>query len=212
MNDMTIAILPKSDQLNADDLFGGAKTFTIKSATVDASADQMVSVYFHGHKNKPYKPCKSMCRVMARVWGMDTAKYAGHSLTLYRDPSVKFGGVEVGGIRIRAMSGITKTITMGLALAKGRFVSFTVLPLAQAGQVNPTDLLKRAGEAADRGLDAYKAFHTGLTPAEKASLSSAHEGFKKRATEKDMQAVQAPPIDEEMQPPALMEGATEAPI
>src|SRR5262245_29461840 len=106
MTDMRSVIIPKSDQLNADDLISGPRTVTIASVSVRPGTEQPVAISFDGDGGKPYKPCKSMCRVMVAMWGPDAKEYAGHSMTLYRDPKVKWAGLEVGGIRISHMSHI----------------------------------------------------------------------------------------------------------
>lgn len=135
MIDMTQTILAKSDQLNADDLFGGSITVKITKVGL-ASAEQPIAVNYEGDNNKPYYPCKSMRRVMVHVWGKDGNKYVGRSLTLYRDEKVVFGGAAVGGIRISHMSDISEPITMSLTASKKSKKPFTVLPL---GDVKPVE-------------------------------------------------------------------------
>lgn len=131
MNDMTQTIKPKSDQLNADDLIGGPLTIKITKVTVIPDAPQQpVFMHFEGDNGKPYKPCKSMCRVLVHNWGADANKYVGRSLTLYRDESVVFGGVKVGGIRISHMTHIDAAVTMALTATRASRKPFTVKPLA----------------------------------------------------------------------------------
>jgi hypothetical protein len=127
---MSAAIVPKSDQINADDLIAGPMTITITGVKI-ASTEQPVSVSFEG-SNKFYRPCKSMCRVMVSAWGPDSSKYAGRSLTLYCDPSVKWGGMAVGGIRISHMSHIEGPMVMPLTVTKGSRKAYTVQPLVVA--------------------------------------------------------------------------------
>ena len=125
---MRATIIPKSDQINADDLIG--RTLTVKITDVSiAAGEQPVTVHFEGDNGKPYKPGKSMCRVMVHLWGDDANKYVGRSMTLYRDPDVRFGGLTVGGIRISHMSHIESKVTMALTETKGRKAAFTVQPL-----------------------------------------------------------------------------------
>jgi hypothetical protein len=128
MNDMASTIIPKSDQLNADDLIAGPITVKITKVTI-ASGEQPISIHFEGDNGKPYKACKSMCRVMVTTWGADSKKYVGRSMTLYRDPTVKWAGMEVGGIRISHMSDIDNNITMALTATKGSRKPYTVKPL-----------------------------------------------------------------------------------
>ncbi len=132
MNDMTLTVVPKSDQINADDLIGGPRTITITRMAIDPTTEQPVSVFFDGDNGKPYKACKSMRRVMIRAWGPDASKYVGQSMTIYCDPNVMFGGMKVGGIRISHMTGIDDTLTVALTATKAKRALFTVRPLVIA--------------------------------------------------------------------------------
>jgi hypothetical protein len=127
---MLATIVPKSDQLNADDLIGRDLTMRITDVKIRAGQEQPVSISFEGDNGKPYKPCKSMCRVMVAAWGPDAAKYKGRYMTLRRDPTVTWAGLEVGGIRISHMSDIDSAMTMALTMTKAKKKPFTVKPLA----------------------------------------------------------------------------------
>jgi hypothetical protein len=133
MNDMSATIIPKSDQISADDLIAGPVTITISGVTI-SPGEQPVIVKFDGDNGRPYKPCKSMCRLMVHCWGADAKNYIGRSMTLYRDPDVKWGGLAVGGIRISHMTAITSPITIALTETKGRKKPFVVKPLAMPKQ------------------------------------------------------------------------------
>lgn len=131
MIDMSATIAPKSDQLNADDLIGGPRTITVTKVTANPSApEQPISIYFEGDNGKPYKPCKSMRRVMVFAWGKDATAYAGRSMTLYRDPETQFGGLKVGGTRISHMSHIDGKLVMALTATKGNKRAYEVKVLA----------------------------------------------------------------------------------
>ena len=138
MNDMRAVIIPKSDQMNADDLLGGPITITVARVEIRPGTEQPVSIYFDGDNNKPYKPCKSMARVMVNCWGPDANAYVGRSMTLYCDPKVMWGGVAIGGIRISHLSHIEGTQTMALTATKGSRKPFTVKPLAPDKPVETT--------------------------------------------------------------------------
>lgn len=127
--DLRPTIAPKSDQLNADDLIGQTKTITITGVRLCGEPDQPVAVHFEGDGGKPYKPGKSMRRVLVKVWGDDASKFVGRRLTLYRDDNVKFGGMNVGGIRISHMSDIDRDIAMVLTESKAKRQPFIVKPL-----------------------------------------------------------------------------------
>ena len=143
MIDLRGTIKPKSDQLNADDLIGGPVTIRITGVSV-GDGEQPVSISFEGDGGKPFKPGKSMRRVLVNLWGPDGATYVGRSLTLYRDEQVVFGGVEVGGIRISHMSHLQRETTMALTATKAKRKPFTVRPLVVE---KPTDKAAIAVEA-----------------------------------------------------------------
>ena len=130
MTDLSKTIDPKSDQMNADDLIAGPKTIKItKVSACPGSAEQPIAIYFEGDNGKPYKPCKSMRRVMVNIWGADGGEYVGLSMTLYRDDKVVFGGLAVGGIRISHMSNIDRDVTLVLTASKASRKPFVVKPL-----------------------------------------------------------------------------------
>jgi hypothetical protein len=127
--DMSAFVVPKSDQLNADDLIGGPRTITIAKVSGTGNGDQPVAVYFEGDGGKPFKPCKSMRRVMIAAWGPNAAEYAGRSMTIYCDPEVAFGGMKVGGIRISHMSHIERALNLALTVTKAKRAPYIVKPL-----------------------------------------------------------------------------------
>lgn len=131
-DDMRSVIVPKSDQQNADDFISGPRTIKITGVAIQGGQEQPVAISFEGDSGKPYKPCKSMSRVLVASWGPDAKAYIGRSLTLYRDPTIKWGGLEVGGIRISHMSDIDTAMTMALTATKGSRKPFTVKPLARS--------------------------------------------------------------------------------
>jgi len=108
INDIGPTLAAKSDQLNAADLMGGPAIVTITDVKVNAS-DQPVSVHLAGDR-QPYKPCLSMRRVLARIYGESSKAWIGHSLTLYCDSEVTWGGKAVGGIRISHATGVDSHI------------------------------------------------------------------------------------------------------
>lgn len=127
-NDMTGVITPKSDQWNFDDFLAGPMTFTVTGVKVKSGQEQPVEMSLKGTP-KFYRPCKSMARVLVAAWGADSSQYVGRSLTLYGDPKVKWGGMEVGGIRISHMSDIAETMTMALTVTRANKKPYTVKPL-----------------------------------------------------------------------------------
>lgn len=126
--DMSAVIVPKSDQINADDFLSGPKTFRISGKPViSPGADQPVTIPLEG--SKPWRPCKSMSRLLVAAWGPDASQYVGRILTLYCDPKVKWGGMEVGGIRVSHMSHIDSDLVVALTQTKGKKAPTRVKPL-----------------------------------------------------------------------------------
>lgn len=178
--DLSQTIAPKSDQLNADDLIAGPRTFTIEKVA-RGNAEQPVNIHLVESPGRPWKPSKSMRRVLVAAWGPDGDKYAGGSVTLYRNPDIKFGGDVVGGIEISHMTGIPKPLKLALTVTRGKKRSHTVQPLTAP---EPTftvpklatedeyreHWLKRRGEGASKAeLDAiHAAANTTNTPEESA--------------------------------------------
>ena len=151
MNDMSHVIVPKSDQLNSDDLLTTTRTIKVTKVEIRPGTEQPVSIFFEGDNGKPWKCCKSMARVIVRAWGKYTEAYVGRSLTLYRDDKVKFGGMEVGGIRISHMSDIAETLIMPLTVSRASKKMFTVKPLVASdspkSQPEPTADTSKIDEA-----------------------------------------------------------------
>lgn len=127
--DLSKTIIPKSDQLNADDLIAGSKTIRIRDIKMTDDESQSVSIYFHGDNNKPFKPCKSVRRLLVQLWGANGLEFIGKRLTLFRDETVKWAGVEAGGIRVSHASHIEKPTRVLVTTAKNKRMPITVEPL-----------------------------------------------------------------------------------
>lgn len=122
---------PTSDQLDAIDLYhSGPRTFTITRVDYKAGAEQPIVVHL-AEFPRPWKPGKSMRRVLMGIWGGDEQAYVGRRVTLFYEPRVKFGGKEVGGSRISHMSHIDKQMSVPLIISKGQSATYTVKPLVE---------------------------------------------------------------------------------
>lgn len=171
MNDMAQAVVAKSDQLNADDLMGGPITVRVRDTRVSDSGEQRVSILYDGDNNKPWKPCKSMCRVLVSAWGPDSKKYIGKYITLFRDADVLWGGVKVGGIRISHMSDIGSDNTTPLTVTRGTKKAYLVKPLKPAGESQEIIDLRRGGELmAKKGVESFKKWWVDLGPEKQNKL------------------------------------------
>lgn len=129
--DIAATTAPWSDQQNFDDYSAGARTVTISEVRA-GSTEQPVELHLAEFPGRPYKPSKSMRRVLVAAWGSDGESYVGRRMTLVGDPSVKFGGSVVGGIKIAALSDLDKRLTVSLTVAKGKRAPHTVDPLPDA--------------------------------------------------------------------------------
>jgi len=195
MIDIRPTLIAKSDQLNADDMIAGPMTITITDVRLLEAADQPVAVHWEGGEGRPFKPCKSMRRVMAKVWGEDGKAFIGQRMTLYRDDKVRFGADAVGGIRISHMSGIDREATMALMVTRGKRAPYTVKPLVpdkgeQPRAIDLRTILAEGREAALRGSMALTAWWGRLSRDEKAAAKpTLDKQLKPIATAADQSAM-----------------------
>lgn len=187
--DLTDTLAAKSDQLNADDLIGREIIVQVLGVVKLAKAgptDQPIIISISGG-HQPWKPCKTMRRVLVAAWGGDGSQYIGRWLALFRDPGVRFGKDEVGGIRIRAMSHIPKRVVISLAVAQGKKAVHTIDIL------KPPSLMP---QSLDEHVEAYRACVSmddhaaleaarmqvwpGLSKTDKAKLKDASDAAKTR--------------------------------
>lgn len=145
--DLTESIAPRSDQVNADDLIAGPITYTIREV-VGGKAEQPFD-FLLVETDRAYRPSKTMRRVIVNAWGSEAANYAGRRLTLYREPSIKFGGQTVGGIRISHMSHIDGRVEVMAQTTRGKRERFIVEPLPDAAPLSRIDELKAEWRTAD---------------------------------------------------------------
>lgn len=130
--DLRPTIVPKSDQLNSEQLLAGPMTIRVSGVTVTTNAEQPVTIHYEGDDGRPYKPCKTMRKVLILAWGHDGSEWTGKSMTLFNDPAVKFGGQSVGGIRISHVSHIDRDIAVALTATKGKKTLHTIKALKTA--------------------------------------------------------------------------------
>lgn len=119
---------PKSDQLNYDDVASVAAIITVTEVRA-GSSEQPVEIHNAEYPGRPYKPNKSMRRVLVAAWGPEASKYVGRRIEVYGDPTVKWAGEAVGGIRIRSLSHIDKPVKIHLTTTRGKRSPTTVQPL-----------------------------------------------------------------------------------
>lgn len=126
--DLAQSIEPNSQQVNAEDLLTGSRTVTI-TAVEKGTAEQPVFIHLAEFEGRTYRPGKSMRRVFVAAWGQDSSAYIGRKLTIYNDPTIRFGKDLTGGIRISHMSELATTLTVALTVTRGKRAPFVVQPL-----------------------------------------------------------------------------------
>ncbi len=173
ISDLRATIVPKSDQLNSEQLLSGPMTVTVTDVSI-GSDDQPLIIHHDKDKQRPFKPCKTMRKLLIFAWGEDGRKWPGQSMTLFNDPNVRFGGAEVGGIRISHMTGIERTVQISLTATKGKKALHTVQPLKIAA---PSDSLGNAIDKAQNIEQCKSAFETAYKSTRDAA---ARASFKSR--------------------------------
>lgn len=173
--DITKSTEPRSDQQNYDDYIAGPKTVTVKEVK-KGNTEQPVEIHLVEYPGRPFKPSKSMRRVLVAAWGPEASAYAGRKLTLYGDPTIRFGGQEVGGIRIAALSHITEPLHVHLTVTRGKRAPFTVQPLDLSGRDWLAELSKltTADEIAALGTEARA---SGASAEVMAKLTAAYQAL-----------------------------------
>ena len=135
--DISESLAANSAQQNYDEFLAGPKTVTV-SEVKKGSAEQPVEVHLVEFPGKPFKPAKSVRRVLAAAWGTDASAWAGRRLTIYGDPEVRYAGKAVGGLRVSHVSHIDKPVTVALTVTRGKREPFTVKPLAAPTPYTPS--------------------------------------------------------------------------
>lgn len=151
--DLSDSIIAKSDQMDYSDFIAGPRTATITEVRPGPSTEQPVEIML-AEFDRPWRPAKSMRRVLVAAWGSDSNNYIGRRMTLFGDPSVKWGGIAIGGIRLSHVSHITKPLSIALTESKGKRKLFTVDPLPDAP--DPLAIPERVLVAAPEAIEAGK--------------------------------------------------------
>jgi len=179
VSDLRDTIIPKSDQLNADQLVAGPITITVTDVARGANADQPLTIHYDGEDGRPFKPCKTVRKILLFAWGDDGRQWVGRSMTLFCDPEVKWAGVKVGGIRVSHMSHIQGDIQISLASTRGKKDAHIIRKLVAVKQepaphaVNYDALRESLNLSATHGMDALRDAWSQLTPTEKKELGGA---------------------------------------
>jgi hypothetical protein len=163
--DIAFAIVPKSDQINADDLIAGPIVVRLGRCKAVKVGEQPVEIDIEdvtGTFRKPWRPCKTMLRLMTEAWqSSDADTWRGRYVRLVRDPSVRFGGSEVGGIRVSGLSDIPGNMTAQVTVSKGKRAPYRVEKLTPPAPASTSTAAQRATDSDP--LAGFRAHLTRLT-------------------------------------------------
>ncbi|UTN91534.1 hypothetical protein SEA_PERIWINKLE_80 [Gordonia phage Periwinkle] len=156
--DLSETIAPKSDQLNAEDLLTGPRIVTVTEVRRGSAEQPVEIVTAEFGPGRPFKPSKTVRRILVAAWGAEASAYPGRRMMLYRDPEVRFGGSAVGGIRVSALSHIDKKLTVALTVTRGRRAPYVVEPLPVSFKPIPESFVAKVEAGGLSVEDETKAF------------------------------------------------------
>ena len=172
--DITDALAPKSDQLDAVELVN-PRTFTIDTGSRLGTREgaTVAEIRLVGFP-RVWRPSKGMLDVLAKCWGTDGKAWAGRSVTLYNDPEVTFGKDKVGGIRISHLSHIDGPVTV-MIRGRGqgaRKIAWPVKPLTVAAPPPPPAAMTLEDVAATTDTDTLRTAWQGSPPDVRAAIEA----------------------------------------
>jgi hypothetical protein len=193
LDDVSDTIVPKSDQLNSEQLISGPMTFTITNVSRGSGAEQPISLFYSADPSRPFKPCKTMRKLLVDLWGKNAAKWIGKSMTVYRDAEVLWAGEAVGGIRISHMSDIASDkVERRLQANKKSKKLYTVLRLVDI----TTEHRTRLESSIVNGLESFKSAWEATPAPIRKQLGEAYKNDLKAKAEKVSVPVAEPEKEE----------------
>lgn len=173
------SIVPRSDQRNFEDLIERPMVIVVTSVEVFDRNEQPVTIHYEGDDGRPYKPSKTMRKVLAHLWGYDVPQWTGRAMRIWGNPETRFGGDKVGGIEISHMSHISGPKELSLLLTKGKKKIYRVDPLI----IPPLDEVLKAIEHATNkaGMEKAKALAEQLVS--QADIEKARTAYGARVKE-----------------------------
>ena len=126
----------KGEHLSAAELGNRRPTFTIVrigSVRLDdekkkKEVDKAV-IYFK-EIDRGWVFSKTSGHCLAKMFGEDDDAWIGKRVTLFADPDVKFGGDQVGGIRVSGSPDISQPMTIRIKFPKKKAIEVTLTPTA----------------------------------------------------------------------------------
>lgn len=192
ISNLRSTIIPKSDQLNADQLLGADMPITVTSVSLAASPDQPLIIHYDGENGRPFKPCKTMRKVLIALWGEDGNAWTGRSMLLYCDTKVKWAGEEVGGIRIKSVSHIDCDKMLSLTETRGKKAKIKIMKMlpennaaATSAPFDKAACLKMLNEAAQKGTQSLRDVYATLSTGAKHAIKDDLDSLTKEAAKHD---------------------------
>lgn len=175
MADIRAAIQPRSDQLNYEDFISGPGVLTIERTEDyrDEKGQPRVAIHMVERPGRPFKASATNLRLLAIAWGDKDDDWPGRRVQLSADPTVTFGGKQVGGIRVTALSHLPQRFTAKLSVTRGKKQEFPVEALPDAppqyAEPVPVPVFETVDEARDYYTHRQKA---GASPDELAAIAN----------------------------------------
>lgn len=141
------AIQAKSDQLNAADLVGGpvvVEICSVRSSTGQADREKQPYEVVISGGLKPWRPCKTMLRLLSFLWGTDATQWVGRWIRIYNDPDVTWAGEKIGGVRIDGAD-VPKQLSITLQTGRSKHTTFVVEPITPPTLPTLETILSAAG-------------------------------------------------------------------
>jgi len=132
------SIEPRSDQLNAEDCIASGPITVTVSGVRKGNKEQPIIIDMEG-RDRPFKPCKTVRRILIALWTNDPKQWVGQQMTIYTDPSVIYAGVKVGGLRVSHATGLENPRTFMLAQSRGKRTEVTIRPIKTKPAEKPVE-------------------------------------------------------------------------
>lgn len=174
---MKITAEPRSDQWNADDFIGGPRTFTI-AGVKPGTAEQKYDIELVEGEGRVWRPPLTVLRLLIAAWGDEAADWVGRRVTLYRDPSVRFGSDPVGGIRVSHASDLPggKPFEAMLTSKRGKRESHRLEPLPDTPAAPSGPSAEDIAACTD--LDTLRGWYSSATPDVQALIQARADELK----------------------------------
>jgi len=159
MDDWRFGFEVKSAQIGAAEV-GAGVTYTIDRVDFrnigDGQDAKMRPVIKVKESDLDWVTCKTTLFCVEAMFGRSPREWLGKQITLYWDPTVKFGRETVGGVRVAGAPGI-RNMTVKIKLPKKRDQEIRLVDTAPQNQAPPLGTVIKGAGATREHLDAWLA-------------------------------------------------------